>query len=66
LNPGGSQKARHQGCHPAEIEPHGDNPLQKRLYRQRNCIERVIGHLKINRAVARRQSAISDENEGAL
>ena len=24
----------------------------KKLYRQRNCIERVIGHLKINRAVA--------------
>ncbi len=24
----------------------------KHLYRQRNCIERVIGHLKINRAVA--------------
>jgi len=26
----------------------------KRLYRQRNCIERVIGHLKINRAIATR------------
>ena len=26
----------------------------KRLYRQRNCIERVLGHLKINRAIATR------------
>ena len=26
----------------------------KRLYRQRNCIGRVLGHLKINRAVATR------------
>ena len=26
----------------------------KRLYRERNCIERVIGHLKINRAIATR------------
>ena len=26
----------------------------ERLYRQRNCIERVLGHLKINRAVATR------------
>jgi hypothetical protein len=23
----------------------------KRFYRQRNCIERVVGHLKINRAI---------------
>jgi transposase len=26
----------------------------KRFYRQRNCIERVLGHLKINRAIATR------------
>ena len=26
----------------------------KRLYRQRNCIERVLGHLKINHAIATR------------
>jgi hypothetical protein len=29
----------------------------KRLYRKRNCIQRIIGHLKINRTIATRQSA---------
>src|SRR5262249_1916626 len=32
----------------------------KRLYRQRNCIERVLGHLKINRAVATRYDQPAD------
>jgi transposase len=32
----------------------------KRLYRQRNCIERVIGHLKINRAIATRYDQLAD------
>jgi transposase len=31
----------------------------KRLYRQRNCIERVLGHLKINRAVATRYDQLA-------
>jgi transposase len=32
----------------------------KRLYRERNCIERMIGHLKINRAVATRYDQLAD------
>lgn len=32
----------------------------KRLDRQRNCIERVIGHLKFNRAVATRYGQLAD------
>jgi transposase len=32
----------------------------KRLYRQRNCIERMIGHLKINRAIATRYHQLAD------
>src|SRR5262249_28547893 len=28
----------------------------KRLYRKRNCIQRVLGHLKINRAIATRMT----------
>ena len=38
----------------------------KRLYRQRNCIERVIGHLKINRAVATRYDQLADTFLGML
>lgn len=38
----------------------------KRLYRQRNCIERVIGHLKINRAVATRYDQLADSFLGML
>jgi len=38
----------------------------KRLYRERNCIERVIGHLKINRAVATRYDQLADSFLGML
>src|SRR5215471_8351153 len=38
----------------------------KRLYRQRNCIERVLGHLKINRAVATRYDQLADSFLGML
>ena len=38
----------------------------KRLYRQRNCIERVLGHLKINRAIATRYDQLSDSFLGML
>jgi len=38
----------------------------KRLYRQRNCIERVLGHLKINRAVATRYDQLADSFLGNL
>jgi transposase len=38
----------------------------KRLYRQRNCIERVIGHLKINRAIATRYDQLADSFLGML
>ena len=32
----------------------------KRLYRERNCIERVLGHLKINRAIATRYDQLAE------
>jgi len=32
----------------------------KRLYRQRNCIERLFDHLKINRAIATRYDQLVD------
>jgi transposase len=38
----------------------------KRLYRQRNCIERVLGHLKINRAIATRYDQLVDTSLGKL
>lgn len=38
----------------------------KRLYRERNWIERVIGHLKINRAVATRYDQLADSFLGML
>jgi transposase len=38
----------------------------KRLYRLRNCIERVIGHLKINRAVTTRYDQLPDSFLGML
>jgi hypothetical protein len=36
------------------------------LYRKRNCIERVIGHLKINRAIATRYDQLADSFLGML
>jgi transposase len=38
----------------------------QRLYRERNCIERVLGHLKINRAVATRYDQLADSFLGML
>lgn len=38
----------------------------KRLYRQRNCIERVLGHLKINRAIATRYDQLANSFLGML
>jgi transposase len=38
----------------------------KRLYRQRNCIERALGHLKINRAIATRYDQLADSFLGML
>jgi len=38
----------------------------KRLYRQRNCIERVLGHLKINRAIATRYDQLAENFLGML
>lgn len=32
----------------------------KRLYRERNCIERMLGHLKINRAIATRYDQLAE------
>ncbi|MGH8527870.1 MAG: IS5 family transposase [Gammaproteobacteria bacterium] len=38
----------------------------KKLYRERNWIERVIGHLKINRAIATRYDQLADSFLGML
>ena len=38
----------------------------KRLYRQRNRIERMIGHLKINRAIATRYDKLADSFLGMI
>ena len=38
----------------------------KSLYRERNCIERVLGHLKINRAIATRYDQLADSFLGML
>jgi transposase len=38
----------------------------KRQYRQRNCIERVFGHLKINRAIATRYDQLAETFLGML
>lgn len=31
----------------------------RRIYRERNCIERMIGHLKVNRAIATRYDKLA-------
>ena len=38
----------------------------RRLYRQRNRIERMIGHLKINRAIATRYDKLAESFPGML
>jgi transposase len=38
----------------------------KRLYRERNCIERMLGHLKINRAIATRYDQLAESFLGML
>jgi transposase len=38
----------------------------KHLYRQRNCIERMLGHLKINRAIATRYDQLAESFLGML
>lgn len=38
----------------------------KRLYRERNCIERVFGHLKINRVIATRYDQLAETFLGML
>jgi transposase len=39
---------------------------RKRLYRERNRIERMIGHLKINRAIATRYDKLAESFLGML
>jgi transposase len=38
----------------------------KRLYRERNRIERMIGHLKVNRAIATRYDKLAESFLGML
>ncbi len=66
-------KGYHSDAIRADLEARGIRPLipprtsrkttirwNKRLYRQRNFIERMIGHLKINRAIATRYDKLAD------
>jgi transposase len=52
------------------IPPKSNRKVQfrynKALYRERNWIERVLGHLKINRAVATRYDQLADSFLGTL
>jgi transposase len=52
------------------IPPKSNRKVQfrydKTLYRERNWIERVIGHLKINRAVATRYDQLAETFLGML
>ena len=41
-------------------------PYDKKLYRERNWIERVFGHLKINRAIATRYDQLAETFLGML
>jgi transposase len=54
----------------AVIPPKSNRKVQfrydKKLYRERNWIERVIGHLKINRAVATRYDQLAETFLGML
>jgi transposase len=59
-------QASHQGRHPAKVDPKGPVPHDKKLYRERNWIERVIGHLKINPAVATRYDQLAETFLGML
>jgi transposase len=38
----------------------------KRLYRERNCIERIFGHVKISRAIATRYDQLAETFLGML
>lgn len=38
----------------------------RKLYRERNCLERTLGHLKINRAIATRYDQLADSFLGML
>lgn len=53
-----------------DIPPKANRKVQirydKRLYRERNCIERVFGHLKINRAIATRYDQLAETFLGML
>ncbi len=40
--------------------------VPRREARQRNCIERVLGHLKINRAIATRYDQLAESFLGML
>jgi transposase len=50
----------------ASSKPSERQRQSKRLYRKRNCIERVLGRLKINRAIATRYDQLVDSFLGML
>jgi transposase len=50
---------RHPSLHAGQIQSQGQNPPDRRMYRERNRIERMIGHLKTNRAIATRYDKLA-------
>ena len=45
---------------PGPSKPHDPDPVRPRLYKQRNRIERMIGRLKIYRALATRYDNLTE------
>jgi transposase len=48
-----------RSCIPPKSSRKGKNRWHRRMYRERNRIERMIGHLKINRAIATRYDKLA-------
>ena len=55
----GLQEAGVRACIPPKSNRKAKIRWNKRIYRERNLIERMIGHLKINRAVATRYDKLA-------
>jgi Polysaccharide biosynthesis/export protein len=51
---------------PAKVNRRITIRYDKRLYRKHNCLERVVGYLKINRAIATRYDQLADSFLGIL
>jgi hypothetical protein len=56
----------HEDCLILDQRPRGWVCDRDNLCRQRNCIERVLGHLKTNRAIATRYDQLAESFLGML